>query len=294
MQSPNSAVRRFARGDRVTEQFAKQYGPWALVAGASEGVGATFARAVAERGLDVVLVARRAAVLDEVAAGISAATGARTRTVAVDLTDPGATEVLAAATADVEVGTLFYCAGADPNYATFLGQPIEDAVAMIQRNCVAPTRLCHHFAGPMRDRGRGSIVVVSSGAGLVGGPNMVTYGATKAFDMVMTEALWAEMSGTGVDVLGLVLGLTDTPALRRLLLQRGQLEHADDPIEGAATTEQVVAEALANLSNGPTCFAGDDVRLGETTFRTMSRNDAVRMLMTVAGGVMGHDEEVST
>ena len=278
----------------MTEQFAKQYGPWALVAGASEGVGATFARAVAERGLDVVLVARREAVLDEVAAGISAATGVRTRTVAVDLTDPGATEVLAAATADVEVGTLFYCAGADPNYATFLGQPIEDAVAMIQRNCVAPIRLCHHFAGPMRDRGRGSIVVVSSGAGLVGGPNMVTYGATKAFDMVMTEALWAEMSGTGVDVLGLVLGLTDTPALRRLLLQRGQLEHVDDPIVGAATAEQVVAEALANLSNGPTCFAGDDVRLGEATFRTMSRNDAVRMLMTVAGGVMGHDEEVST
>ena len=152
----------------------------------------------------------------------------------MDLTDPSATEVVAAATADVEVGTVFYCAGADPNYAAFLSQPIEDAVAMIQRNCVAPIRLCHHFAGPMRDRGRGSIVLVSSGAGLVGGPNMVTYGATKAFDMVMMEALWAEMNGTGVDVLGLVLGLTDTPALRRLLLQRGQLEHADDPIAGAA------------------------------------------------------------
>ena len=278
----------------MAQQFAKQYGPWALVVGASEGVGAAFARAVTERGLDVVLVARREAVLDEVAAGISATTGARTRTVVLDLTDPGATEVLAAATADVEVGTVFYCAGADPNYAAFLSQPIEDAVAMIQRNCVAPIRLCHHFAGPMRDRGRGSLVLVSSGAGLVGGPNMVTYGATKAFDMVMMEALWAEMNGTGVDVLGLVLGLTDTPALRRLLLQRGQLEHADDPIAGATPAEQVVAEALANLSNGPTCFAGDDVRLGEAAFRGMSRNEAVRMLMTVGGGVMGHDKEEPT
>ena len=278
----------------MAQQFAEQYGPWALVLGASEGVGATFARAVAERGLDVVLVARREAVLDEVAAAISAATGARTRTVAVDLTDPGASEVLARATSDVEVGTLFYCAGADPNYARFLSQPSEDAEAMIQRNCVAPIRLCHHFAGPMRDRGRGCIVLVSSGAGLVGGPNMVTYGATKAFDMVMAEALWAEMNGTGVDVLGLVLGLTDTPALRRLLLQRGQLEHADDPIAGAATAEQVVTQALANLSNGPTCFAGDDVRLGEETFRAMSRNEAVRLLMTAAGGVMGSDQEVST
>ncbi len=278
----------------MTQQFATQYGPWALVVGASEGVGATFARAVAERGVDVVLVARREAVLDEVAAEISAATGARTRTFAVDLTDPGATEALVALTADVEVGTLFYCAGADPNYATFLTQPIEDAVAMIQRNCVAPIRLCHHFAGPMQVRGRGSIVLVSSGAGLVGGANMVAYGATKAFDIVMAEALWAEMNGTGVDVLGLVLGLTDTPALRRLLLQRGQLGHADDPIAGAATAEKVVAEALANLSNGPTCFAGDDVRLGEATFRALSRNEAVRMLITAAGGAMGHDEEAST
>lgn len=278
----------------MTKQFAKQYGPWALVVGASEGVGAAFARAVAERGLDVVLVSRREAVLDKIAAEISAATGARTKTVAVDLTDQGASEVLASATADVEVGMLFYCAGADTNYATFLNQPIDDAVAMIQRNCVAPIRLCHHFAAPMQDRGRGSIVLVCSGAGLVGGPNMVAYGATKAFDMVMAEALWAEMNGTGVDVLGLVLGLTDTPALRRLLLQRGQLEHADDPIAGAATVEQVVADALANISNGPTYFAGDDVRLGDATFRAMSRNEAVRMLITVAGGVMGNDEEVST
>ncbi len=188
------------------------------------------------------------------------------------------------------MGTVFYCAGADPNYTTFLSQPIENAVAMVQRNCVAPIRLCHHFAGPMRERGRGSIVLVSSGAGLVGGPNMVAYGATKAFDMVMTEALWAELNGTGVDVLGLVLGLTDTPALRRLLLQRGQLTQADDPIAGAATAEQVVAQALANLSSGPTCFAGEDVRLGEATFRAMSRNEAVRMLATVAGGVMGDDQ----
>jgi short-subunit dehydrogenase len=274
------------------DQFAMKYGQWALVVGASEGVGSTFARAVAERGLDVVLVARRKSVLDDVAAGISAATGARTRTVALDLSDPGATESLAAATADIEVGTVFYCAGADPNYATFLSQPVEDAVAMVQRNCVAPVELCHHFAGPMRERGRGSLVLVSSGAGLVGGPNMVAYGATKAFDMVMAEALWAELQGTGVDVLGLVLGLTDTPALRRLLLQRGQIKRADDPIAGAATAEQVVAEALANLSNGPTCFAGDDVRLGEVTFRGMARNDAVRLLATVAGSAMGTDHEV--
>jgi short-subunit dehydrogenase len=271
--------------------FAEKYGRWALVVGASEGVGAAFARAVADQGVNVALVARREAVLDEVAAEISAATGARTRTVVVDLTEPSAADAIAAATAELEVGTVFYCAGADPYYASFLSQPIDHAVSMVQRNCVAPLQICHDFAEPMEERGRGGIVLVSSGAALVGGPNMVAYGATKAFDMVMAEALWAELHGSGVDVLGLVLGLTDTSALRRLLLQRGQLDDPDAPIPGATTAEQVVAEALANLSNGPTCFAGEDVRLGDETFRGMSRNDAARMLLEVAGGVMGPDEE---
>ena len=121
------------------------------------------------------------------------------------------------ATADVEVGLVAYCAGADPNYEPFLANPVETALALVRRNCAVPVQVCHHFAGPMVARGRGGIVLVGSGAGLVGAPNMVAYGASKAFDMVMGEALWAELHDEGVDVLSLVLGVTDTPALRRLL-----------------------------------------------------------------------------
>ena len=204
--------------------FSERYGRWALVVGASDGLGAAFARALAERGLDVVLVARRQALLDDVASEIRAETGVDARTVAVDLTTEDAVRAIAAATSGLDVGLVVYCAGADPNYEPFLSQPIENALAMVERNCVAPMRICHHFAAPMQARGRGGIVLVSSGAGLVGGRNMVAYGATKAFDMVMAEALWAELHDSGVDVLGLVLGVTDTPALRRLLLARGQID----------------------------------------------------------------------
>ena len=114
-------------------------------------------------------------------------------------------------------------------------------------------QVCHHFAGPMVARGRGGIVLLSSGAGFVGAPNMVAYGATKAFDTVLAEALWAELHDQGVDVLGLVLGLTDTPALRRLLAERGQLDGPDDPspIPGAASAEAVAALAVENLADGP-------------------------------------------
>ncbi len=274
----------------MTSDFAQRYGPWALIIGASEGVGAAYALAVAGRGLNVVLVARRQAVLDEVATDIRARTGVRTRTVAVDLTGHDAMDRLAAGTADLEVGMVFYCAGADPVFEPFLDHPVEVPLAMVHRNCVVPMQVCHRFAGPMRERGRGGLVLVSSGAALAGGPNMVGYGATKAFDLVMAEALWAELHDLGVDVLALVLGLTDTPALRRLMVRRGSLP-ADDPeapIAGAMTADEVVAEALASLTDGPTCLVGEMMRLGAQTLATMSRNDAVKMLVQLGAQALSN------
>jgi len=269
--------------------FADRYGPWALVAGASEGVGAAYARAMAERGLNVVLLARRQAALDEVAAAIRADTGADTRTVAVDLSLDGAMETIVKETAGLDIGMVMYCAGADPNYEPFLANPVETALAMVERNCVVPLRICHHFAAPMQARGKGGIVLLSSAAGLYGAANMVAYGATKAFDTVMAEALWAELHGKGVDVLALVLGATDTPALRRLMVRRGALSDLDDtaPIPGATPLDQVVTEAIANLSNGPTWFASDQLRESARQLGAFTRSDAVKaMLRHTSGGVM--------
>ena len=166
--------------------FATKYGPWALVAGASDGVGAAFAKGLAERGVNVVLLARRQAALDQVAAQIKSETSAQTRTLAVDLAQPGAGSTIAAATGDLEIGFLVYCAGADPNYEPFLANPIDAAEAMVQRNCMVPMQLCHHFAPAMVQRGSGGIVILGSGAGLAGGPNMVAYGAS--VDDVIAEA----------------------------------------------------------------------------------------------------------
>jgi short-subunit dehydrogenase len=276
----------------VTETaFADRYGPWALVAGASEGVGAAYARAMAERGLNVVLLARRQTVLDELADAIRADTGVETRAVAVDLaTDPAMATILDA-TSGLDIGMLMYCAGADPIYQPFLANSVDVALDLVQRNCVVPMQLCHHFAGSMAARGSGGIVLVSSGAGLAGGRNMVAYSATKAFDMVMAEALWAELHDKGVDVLGLVLSVTDTPALRRLLAKRGVLASDDDtsPIPGATTAADTVAEAIANLANGPTWFVGEGFREGAQMMRSMDRNDVVKAMLQMAGGIMGED-----
>lgn len=268
-------------------EFADKYGSWALVAGASDGVGSAMAEELARRGLNVALLARRQAVLDDVAGGISARTGVQTRTLAIDLAAPGASEQVISATADLEIGFLVYCAGADPKFAPFLSGPLSDAESLVQRNCMVPMQLCHHYAQPMVDRGRGGIIMFGSGAGFAGGPNMVAYGASKAFDMVFAEALWTELHDKGVDVLGLILGKTDTPALRRLEHERGQIESTDQAPSGAAAVDDVVAAAFANLTEGPTCLVGPETEAAAQLMASVSRNDAVRFIAQAVTAAMG-------
>ncbi|AKK29988.1 SDR family oxidoreductase [Mycobacterium sp. EPa45] len=273
----------------MSDDFANRYGPWALVAGASDGVGAAFVDALAERGVNVVLVARRQAVLDDVATGIRDRHGVETKTLAIDLAAPGTAATLIDAVSGLEVGFLVYCAGADPDFKPFLANSIEAAEAMVQRNCVVPMQLCHHFAAPMVERGRGGIVVFGSGAGFVGGPNMVAYGASKAFDMVFAEALWSELHGKGVDVIGLLLGKTDTPALRKLEYQRGTLSSEDETPADAVSVGEVVTEAFANLTNGPTVLVGEQMRGIGQLLASMDRNDAARLMAQSIAAAMGSD-----
>jgi short-subunit dehydrogenase len=234
-----------------------------------------------------VLLARRHAVLEEVAASISARTGAQTRTLAIDLAELDASAQIADATADLEIGFLVYCAGADPNFERFLANPIETAEAMVRRNCVAPMQLCHRFAPAMVKRGSGGIVIFGSGAGLAGGPNMVAYGATKAFDMVFAEGLWAELHDKGVDVLGLILGKTNTPALRLLEHQRGLLSSPNETPPDADSVDTVIAEAFDNLTNGPTVFVGEMMRAAGHVLGSLSRNQAVEMMIAASAAAMG-------
>jgi uncharacterized protein len=127
----------------VTVDNAK-YGPWALIAGASDGVGAAFAEAIANNGINVVLLARREEVLNKVADGIRGRTGAEARVLVTDLSAPDATQSIVTATADLDIGLVVYCAGADADFAPFLENSIDAAERMLQRNCLIPMQLTHH------------------------------------------------------------------------------------------------------------------------------------------------------
>jgi uncharacterized protein len=269
--------------------FMQQYGPWALVAGASEGVGKAFADTLARKGLNVVLLARRQQVLDEVASAIRLRHGVQTRSFAIDLARPDAANQVMAAVRDIEIGFFVYCAGAEPNYRHFLDQPLEKAESLVHRNCIVSMQLCYHLCQPMVARGRGGVVLIGSGAGFVGAANVVAYGPSKAFNMVFAEALWCELKPRGVDVLGLILGETDTPALRRLRHERGLAAGPDEPVRGAETAQAVVDDAITHLSHGPTRLANRKMRWGLRVFYPFSRNVVVWVMGKASEKAMGKD-----
>jgi uncharacterized protein len=190
--------------------FGERYGPWALVAGASAGLGEAFARALAARGVHLLLLARRQEALLALATDIRAKYGVDVRTEAVDL---GRADVLERATRlaeGTEVGLLVYNA-AYSVIGNFLEHPLEEQLRVIDVNCRAPLALAHHFGRAMAARRRGGVVLMTSLAGSQGGPLLASYAASKAFNLVLAEGLWAELRPLGVDVVACRAGATRTP-----------------------------------------------------------------------------------
>ena len=232
-----------------------KYGPWAVIAGASEGIGEHAARRLAADGFSLVLVSRRADVLDALRTSIltdDAAAGVEVRCLALDLSADDAANRLCAEVADLDVGLLFYNAGADVRGQAFLDRDADDVLGMVRCNVVTATALCHALGRRMRDRGRGGIVVISSGAAIAGSALIATYSATKAYQQILCEAMWAELDGTGVDVVCVLAGATATPAFLRT-----SVPTADDP--SVMDPAVVATNALAALGHGPVVGASDEL-----------------------------------
>lgn len=192
--------------------FLAQYGPWALIAGASTGIGAAYARQLAQRGLHLVLLARGRERLEALAQELHTRYAVRVRVIAVDL---GAETLLAELLPqidDLEIGLLVYNAG-NSEVRAFAPAALEDILAIFHVNCRGPLLLCHALGGKMVARGRGGVILMSSMAGLQGAGMIVDYAATKAFDIVLAEGLWEEWRHQGVDVLAVVAGTTRTPTV---------------------------------------------------------------------------------
>jgi short-subunit dehydrogenase len=190
--------------------FREQYGPWALVAGASAGLGAAFAEALAARGLNLLLVARRQDALDQLTTGLRSRHGIQVRTQAADLARPDLQTVIHDFTDGLEVGLLVYNA-AHSVIGPFLDHPVEEHLRVVDVNCRGPLVLAHLLGAGMAKRGRGGIVLMTSTAGSQGGPWIASYAASKAFNLLLAEALWDELGSQGVRVVACRAGATRTP-----------------------------------------------------------------------------------
>ena len=146
---------------------------------------------------------------------------------------------------------------------------METHLALVRRNCDSVIEAAYRFGSPMVKRGRGAMVLVTSGAAWAGGVTLAAYGATKAFDLILAEGLWAEWRTSGVHVLGLVLSATDTPSLHRVLEgHTGSYGELADP-------DDVARVALDHLGDGPTWIYGSDEPTGGSPFGSLRRRDAV-------------------
>ncbi|KUI04013.1 SDR family NAD(P)-dependent oxidoreductase [Mycobacterium sp. IS-3022] len=235
-----------------------KYGPWAVIAGGSEGVGAEFARQLAESGINLVLIARKPGPLEGTAQR-RRALGAEVRTMPVDLLDPQAVSQIAAVTDDLEVGLLIYNAGANTCNELFLDADLQEFGKVTDLNVTRMLSLVQHYGRSMVARGRGGILIVGSLAGYMGAWRHTVYAGAKAFSRMFAESLWLELRDHNVDVLELVLGVTRTPAMERAGL------NFDAPGIVVDEPAEVAAEGLAHLADGPVWVAGGNARRAEAS-----------------------------
>lgn len=253
----------------MTDEFKRRFGPWALVSGASSGIGEHFARQLAERGLNLVITARRSELLDRLAGELRDRNGVQVEVVAADL---GRTDFLAAivrACADKDVGLVVSNAGFGLKGALHRAEAAQ-LEAMLHVNCLAPTMLAHAFAPRLLARGRGGLLFTGSIEGFVAFPWSTAYSATKAYVTFLGEGLSEELKRGGVDVLVLAPGSTDTAAPILQGFDRSQLV-------GLMTPADVARQGLDRLGRVPVFIPGWINRLMVGFLTLVPRRVGVRL-----------------
>lgn len=214
------------------ERLRTRYGPWAVVTGASSGIGREMALRLAEAGLNLVLVARSQDVLEQMAADLTARLGIEVQVIIADLAQETAVDRVETATRDVDVGLLIAAAGFGTS-GSFLDAALDQEVNMLNVNCRALLGLSWHFGRRFAKRGRGGMVLMSSIVGFQGTPNAAHYAATKAYVQVLAEALHVELAPLGVDVLASAPGPTNSGFAARAGMRMGL---ALEPVDIAQPT----------------------------------------------------------
>ena len=251
------------------DSFAARFGKWAVVAGASEGLGAAFAAQLAERGMDLVLVARRGRLLGDVAVRLRAKYGVEVRPLVADLADRTFVDALSDAVSGLDVGVVVYNAAHIP-VAPFLEIDDEAIEQVVNVNVRGPLLVLRALTPAMCNRGRGAVVLMGSLAGLQGAPGVAAYAASKAFNIVLAEGLWYELRGQGIDVSVCCAGAVRTP---------GYVRSFDRDVPGMLSPDEAARRTLDALGTGPRLVPGLINRIAaQLVGRVLPRRAAIRLI----------------
>lgn len=272
----SNSVAATARQSRLRTK----YGPWAIVTGASDGIGRATAAELASAGINLVIVARRAELLASLATELQANHRIEVRILAVDLADRSAATVILNATSDIEVGLLAAIAGFGTS-GEFVDRPLGDELEMVDVNCRAVVELCHRFAQRFVAQHRGGLVLMSSLLAFQGVPRAACYAATKAFVQTLAEGLRLELQPLGVDVVASAPGPVRSGFEARANMRMGT----------AAEPEIVARQSLAALGRRGTVRPGFLSKVLEGSLAPLPRWGRSRILAAVMGGMTRHQDD---
>jgi short-subunit dehydrogenase len=260
--------------------FLHRYGPWAVVTGASDGIGRAFALELAEKKLSLVLVARREDRLHTIAGELAAAGAPETRVLPLDLADASSLPVLDQASQSLDIGLLIAAAGFGTSGA-FLQSPLASELDMIDVNCRAVAALSHTFGQRFATRGRGGLVLMSSLLAFQGVAGAANYAATKAFVQTLAEGLKIECRPRGVDVLAVAPGPVRTGFEARAGMRMSFGEHPRTIARGT----------LAALGRASTVRPGWISKGLETSLAALPRRGRAAIMSQVMSGMIRHHGE---
>jgi hypothetical protein len=263
----------------TTTNFRSHYGPWAMVAGASAGLGAEFATQLAAKGLNLILIARRKELLDELGAKLTRDYAIEVRPLELDLAREDVGSVVEAATSDIDIGLLVYNAALSM-IGPYLQISLQDHLDEIAINCRAPLTLSYILGQKMVKRRRGGIVLMSSLSSSQGSALITNYTATKAYNRLLAEGLWEELRTQGVDVMACSPSAVSTPNYLTSAPRSGRISAS------TMTPHAVVAETLAALGKQPIIIPGWTNRLANVFMqRVLPHKTAIKLMGRVMRGM---------
>jgi short-subunit dehydrogenase len=254
-------------------KIKQKYGNTALIAGASEGIGAAFAEQLAGEGMDLVLIARRREPLEELAGLLREKYNVDVLCIMTDLSETGAVKQITEELNGREINVLVYNAALS-FLGPFIENPAEDHEKAARVNMITPLNMVHMFGEEMLSEGKGAIILMTSLAGFQGSGYLSLYAASKAFTRILAESLWYEWKNTGVDIIACCAGATSTPGYIN-----SRPEKAGFFAPRVLDPEEVAEECLRKLGKEPSFITGRGNRVASFVMqKLMTRKMAINIM----------------